>query len=267
MIKTIFTVSLAIILGCGDRGASNVTTRLGWTLDYADWTQAGITQPDVRGCSNQPSDGGNGTPYPAVTQVHVQLMDASQQTAPIDAMFACDEGIGGQRVPLTNLEAETYVLKVTALASDNSALYAYHDNAFHPNTASVEQDITLRAAVGELRFFPRFGSQGLTCPNDVENISYKIISHSDLIAQGTMAACRDGFANEINIRNIPVEPKPGANGSYIADQFDLLIEAKNSAGNVLYCNQSQRTVKPGNKNLTNDVVLQAGSACGASAPL
>jgi len=79
---------------------------------------------------------------------------------------------------------------------------------------------------------------------------------------GESNAC-DTFnvAEEIIIRNVPVDPQAGANNSFVPTSYKLVLEGLDDAGNIAWCGQEMnRIFRPGsNGNGTNsDISLSSG---------
>src|SRR5688572_29159354 len=107
------TLPLLALTACGADPTSNLVATLGWTFDYRDWTKpncadgggAGCSEPDVRGCDNQPS-ANPGPRYDAVSQVQIKLDDPQAQLPPYDESFDCTR----QEADIKGLVRQTYRL-------------------------------------------------------------------------------------------------------------------------------------------------------------
>ena len=79
---------------------------------------------------------------------------------------------------------------------------------------------------------------------------------------GSQTACDTfGVVDEIILRNVPVDPQPGANAGFVPSTYKLVLEGLDANGAVTWCTtEAARVFRPG-KNLmgtNSDVDMTAG---------
>lgn len=241
-----------------------------WRINYGDWTDANADD-DYRGCDNQPTVNARGVPYPAISQVHVHLLDPAGQIPGYDQRVSCDIGVGTSLLTLSGLVRQAWDVVISAEAEDGTILYQYVEAEVDMSTT---QTFTweLQAKTSETHFYPKFsgaGSGGLECPADVEKMRWSLFLNDMTTAAeeasivGESGACDTfGVAEEIVIRDVPVDPVAGANESFVPTSYKLVLEGLDASGSTTWCGlETQRIFRPGlNGNGSNsDINLSAGS--------
>jgi hypothetical protein len=156
---------------------------------------------------------------------------------------------------------------ISALTGDDFLLYQYKEEAVDMTTLRTYQ-WDLKAMTSETSFFPRFAGS-LECPEDVAEVRWSLFLN-DLSTPaetanvtGSQGACDTfGVVDEIILRNVPVDPRPGANDGFVPSTYKIVLEGLDSGGQVTWCSsETARVFRPG-KNLmgtNSDVDMSAGT--------
>lgn len=247
--------------GCGESTPPSVG-ELGWTFDYSDWTKPNA-QPLARDCGNQPANA-DGPPYDAIAKVHLVLEDPEGQIPGADVLYKCEDGFGDARVSLVGVSRSVFKMTLEGVTADGRVLYRHVEPELDL-AAGVSQGFVLRAAVGELRFTPNY-SGSYQCASGVDTLRYSFYAVTDTGTSSTAAlvgetaACEGSLVAQLYLREIPVNPQPGANDNWLQSRYRMVLEALDGSDNVLHCaSNPSRIVKPGNENTLTTETLAPGA--------
>lgn len=244
---------------------------LQWRINYGDWTD-NASEDDYRACDNQPAINARGIAYPEIFKIHVHLTDPAGLIPGYDQRVECDLGIGTGTLSLRGLVRQAWDVSISAEAEDGTVLYQYVEEEVDMSTL---QTFTweLQAKTSETHFFPKFtggASGGLECPEGVTTARWSLYLNDmttpaeEASVTGEAAAC-DTFnvAEEIIIRNVPVDPQAGANDSFVPTSYKLVVEGLNEGGETVWCGEeNNRIFRPGlNGNGTNTDISLTSGAC------
>ena len=246
---TVFSLAL-LAASCGTDTEANLSAEIGWRFDYADYTSGAAAE--IRGCDNGDDRD--------ITAVRVVAVDPDGQIQGFDTTYDCDDGIDA-RVPIRGVPAGLFELTVEALAG-STVLYRYRDPSFDFSTQSA-QTLTLRAAVGELRFRPLVAGS-FDCDPNVTQIEVQLFPFVDGTPEATPAVtfqtdapCNGSFYRQIEITEIPAEPDEGSNG-FVLQRYSVDARASSSTG-LLACAVFDRAIPPGGASAVGgDETLTAG---------
>ena len=261
----ILTISSLITAACGSN--PEPVADLQWRINYGDWTDVN-SEDDYRACDNAPEINARGIPYPAIDRVHVHLTDPAGIIPGYDQRVDCNLGVGTDTLTLRGLVRQAWDVSISAEAADGTILYQYVEDEVDmstPQTFTWE----LQAKTSETYFYPRYDNS-LVCAEGVETIRWALYPKDGTAAAeepnmtGETAAC-DALnqSAEIVIRNVPVDPQPGANDNFIASSYKVVVEALDASGNVVWCGEEgNRIFRPGlNGNGTNSDINLTSGAC------
>ena len=268
---TLLTLTIASLITAACGSDPEPVADLQWRINYGDWTDENA-EDDYRGCDNAPEINARGIPYPTIDKVHVHLTDPAGVIPGYDQRVDCEIGIGTGTLTLRGLVRQAWDVTISAEAADGTILYQYVEEEVDmstPQTFTWE----LQAKTSETHFYPKFagtGSAGLECPEGVSTARWSLYLNDlttpaeEPTLTGEAAAC-DAFnvAEEIVIRNVPVDPQSGANDSFVPTSYKLVVEGLDDAGNVSWCGEEgNRIFRPGlNGNGTNSDINLTSGAC------
>jgi hypothetical protein len=258
---------LVLVTGCGDAGDANVVARLGWALNYSDWTKtSGSTASDLRDCSNQLAS--SKTPYRPVHHVHISVVDPNGQVPGISQDFPCAQGFGGATIALRGIVRQPYTLTLEGRTDDDAVLYRHIEEAFDVSSL-VEKTFTLNTVTAELSFYVR-ADGSLSCSPGASRVRYEMFLikdgqvQKDATVSGEHSACDGRDFAETRIAEIPVFPERGANNNFTSTEYSLNVAITDAQGTPLFCaNGIRRSLRPGRGNSGEDALLNS-SACGVS---
>ena len=265
----VLTIISLLTVACGPE--AEAVADLQWRINYGDWTDDGSSD-DFRACDNKPAVNARGIAYPEIFKVHVHLTDPAGIIPGYDQRVECDLGIGEGTLSLRGLVRQAWDVTISAEAEDGTILYQYVEDEVDMSTPKVFT-WELKAKTSETHFFPKFtgaGSGGLECPEGVTTSRWSLYLNDmttpaeEASVTGEASAC-DAFnvAEEIVIRNVPVDPQAGANDSFVPTSYKLVVEGLDASGGVVWCGQEvNRIFRPGeNGNGTNTDITLTSGAC------
>ena len=266
-------ILLLLCSGCTTTAADGIAG-VGWSFNFGDWTCSpteAASNPACgdafRECDNQPRDPAGSPisaepPYEEIMGVRVFASPVPPVSPPHDLTFGCALGREGGRIPLTGLQPGFYDILIQALLPDGTVAYSHEEPNLDLNTYS-ESEFELRVAMGELAFFPVFtGSSIGQCPNDAETVSYRLFANDSAAELEGEILCSSGAVEQLIIRNIPVAPIPGANGTFIPTTYRIELEGRNASGATTYCGvDPSRAVRPGNNSTRQNQELAPANSC------
>ena len=211
---------------------------IGWRFDYSDFTSS---QPaNIRGCDNADSA--------AVTAVEVTATDPNGTLPGFSIPFSCAEG-DGMTTMILGVEEGEYEVTAEATVSGDQVLYRLDATTIELDPA-VPVTLTLRAAVGELRFMPDVDGVS-DCSTAVDSISvelFEIIDGSPATALTTQRfidePCDGTDFAEIAVLEIPALPTSTTSG-FLQTRYLVRAEADDLDNVRLGCAQIERDVPPG----------------------
>ena len=264
LLGMIFPLSL---MSCGGGSSDDSTVaRIEWRINYGDWTDANA-EAEIRTCTNQPAVNA-GPAYDDIAKVHVLIADPEGQIPGFDQELDCSKGSDGAELAIQGIVRQNWDVTISALTADNFLLYQYAEEGVDMTTLrSYQWD--LKAMTSETSFFPRFAGS-LECPADVSEVRWSLYmndmstpSETAAVTGGQTACDTFGVVDEIILRNVPVDPQPGANAGFVPSTYKLVLEGLDSGGSVTWCaTEAARVFRPG-KNLmgTNSDVDMSAGAC------
>ncbi len=253
------------LMSCGGGSSDDSTVaRIEWRINYGDWTDPNA-EAEIRGCNNQPAVNA-GPAYDTIAKVHVLIADPEGQIPGFDQELDCSQGVDGAELATQGIVRQNWDVTISALTEDDFLLYQYAEEAVDMTTLRTYL-WDLKAMTSETSFFPRFDGS-LECPEDVSEVRWSLFMN-DLSTPaetanvtGGQAACDTfGVVDEIILRNVPVDPQPGANAGFVPSTYKLVLEGLDEGGAVTWCTtETARVFRPG-KNLmgtNSDVDMSAG---------
>jgi hypothetical protein len=265
----VLTIISLLTVACGSDPVA--VAELQWRINYGDWTEDS-SNDDYRGCDNAPEVNARGIAYPEIFKVHVHLTDPAGIIPGYDQRVECNIGIGEGTLSLRGLVRQAWDVAISAEAEDGTILYQYVEEEVDMSTLQTFS-WELQAKTSETHFYPKFSgtaSGGLECPEGVTTSRWSLYLNDmttpaeEASVTGEGAAC-DAFnvAEEIIIRNVPVDPQAGANNSYVPTSYKLVVEGLDASGSAVWCGQeTNRIFRPGlNGNGTNTDISLASGAC------
>lgn len=266
-------LSLLATGACGS-SSGTVVGSVGWKLDFKDWTcsasdqaSKASCQDQYRGCDNA-GPAGTMVPYDPITTVRMVITDPAGQVQGFQQDYKCSLGSGGKRVAIRNVVRQLYSMTLEAKTADGTVFYRYEQPKFDLSSP-INETVEMLASVGELTVYADFPSTNAgACPSGVDHLTYRLyaVDSSGQPAatptlSGSAAACDGTIANPVVIRNIPVDPQPGANSNWINSRYELVLAARDTSNQVVDCSVDTRTVTPGNDSYNQDATMTAASSC------
>ena len=255
------------LMSCGGGSSDDSTVaRIEWRINYGDWTDPNA-EAEIRSCTNQPAVNA-GPAYDGIAKIHVLIEDPEGQIPGFDQDLDCSKGSGGEELAIQGIVRQNWDVTISALTGDDFLLYQYKEEAVDMTTLRTYQ-WDLKAMTSETSFFPRFAGS-LECPEDVAEVRWSLFLN-DLSTPaetanvtGSQGACDTfGVVDEVILRNVPVNPRPGANDGFVPSTYKIVLEGLDSGGQVTWCtSETARVFRPG-KNLmgTNSDVDMSAGAC------
>lgn len=236
MMRPELAVAVVLLTACGTDSEANVAAELGWRFDYADYTSD--APADLRGCDNADDA--------EVGAVRLVAVDPDGRVQGFDTTYSCAEGVD-RRVPIRGIPAGLFDLTALALSGD-VVLYRYEESGFD-FSGGVARTLTLRAAVGELRFRPAIDG-AFECDPEVAQIDVDLFALEDdgPAAEATLSfrteePCDGSFFRQIRIGEIPAVPNVGPSG-FVLQRYRVQATASSESA-TLACVTFDRAIPPG----------------------
>jgi hypothetical protein len=256
---TCFFICAHALYGCTEPQTPALAS-FGWLFSYQDWTDSDSTQ-DFRTCDNVKKNSLDPA-YSSISDIHVSLEDSKGLVQGFNSAYGCDYAYNKTNARISGIVPQMYHLNIQAKNAAGTTLYFYDDPNF--NIGTPQQTVfTLQAATGETAFYLNYPDTTFPqCPLNAQTIAYTVTqldasnNTTQTTVTGTQQACENNQAARVFIREIPVAPYRGANGSFINVMQKIQITVKNNQGTVLYQGTENRVIRPGNNSMNPSFVVQ-----------